>query len=436
MPSWCRLGWPRVTPIRSVGGGVLVSSWSRTGSRFDPDLLSAWARQTPILGRGRVRCDGVTRQHLDPSRPTVEDLLGRLGVDAGRDSAEEMPHNRWLSPGVWRVRAREGQLAILKYVCADRSRGETPWDAHWTTKDGDPRRWNYWAREALVYQHHLTDVYAEAGIHAPACLESRVNEREALLLLEWVDGQPGESWPVDLYGPVAEALGRGQAPFLNGQPIPTFPWLSRGFLRQYSSEKPVEWELLDDNETWQHPVVRETFPVELRDGVVFVHANSERLYRISESLPRTLCHLDFWPKNLFRRPGDEIGLIDWGFVGLGSVGEDVGNLVADASFDHFVAAEGLPHLEQVVFDGYLRGLRSAGWNEDPRLVQLGMWSSAVKYDWLAASTLAQVGHDRQYRYGGGGEIDAVFKFRERSRVLLFTANWARRAIELADQLGL
>jgi Phosphotransferase enzyme family len=377
----------------------------------------------------------VTREH--PSYlPTVEELLGRLGLGTGRDEPEDLPHNRWLSPGVWRVRSAEGRLAVLKYVRSDRNRGETPWDAHWTAQDQDPRRWNYWAREPLAYQHHLTDVYADAGIHAPACLGSQVDDQEALLLLEWVDGQAGESWPVGSYGPAAEALGRAQAPFLNGRSVPSFPWLSEGFLRQYSSEKPVEWELLDDKETWQHPVVRETFPPGLREGVVLVHANRERLYRISESLPRTRCHLDFWPKNLFRLPDGQVTLIDWGCAGLGSIGEDIGNLVPDTSFDHFIAAEHLPHLEQVTFDGYLRGLLSAGWDEDPRLVQLGMWSSSVKYDWLAPLTLAQLGQDRQYRYGGDGEVDAIFKFRERSRALLFTAGWARQALELAEQLGL
>ena len=63
-----------------------------------------------------------------------------------------------------------------------------------------------------------------------------------------------------------------------------------------------------------------------------------------------------------------------------------------------------------------------------------MWSSAVKYDWLAPFTLAQAGLARQYRYGGGDEIDATFKFRERSLVLLFNSRWARQAIELADRL--
>jgi hypothetical protein len=64
-----------------------------------------------------------------------------------------------------------------------------------------------------------------------------------------------------------------------------------------------------------------------------------------------------------------------------------------------------------------------------------MWSSSVKYDWMAPFTLAQVFQERQYRYGGGGEVDASFKFRERSRVLLFNARWARQALDLADELG-
>jgi thiamine kinase-like enzyme len=198
----------------------------------------------------------------------------------------------------------------------------------------------------------------------------------------------------------------------------------------------VAWELLDDDDAWAQPLVRQTFPSALREGVQFVHEHRERLYQISESLPRTLCHLDFWPKNLFRRPGGEIVVIDWSFAGDGAVGEDAGNLVPDAVFDHFVTADQMPRLEQAVYEGYLQGLRAAGWRDDPRLAQLGMWSSAVKYDWLAPFTLAQVSQERQYRYGGAGEIDATFKFRERSRALLFNAQWARQATELAGRLGL
>jgi hypothetical protein len=368
--------------------------------------------------------------------PTPGELLQRLGVDPAGATAEELPHNRWLSPGVWRIRTGSGQRAVLKYTHSGRSRGETPWDAHWTAGELDPHRWTYWEREPLAYQSGLPGAYAGSGITAPACLGTHIGDTEAALLLEWADGRPGEFWPVADYPPAAEALGRAQAPFLLGRELPPVPWLSRGFLRAYSSEKPANWDLLDDDDVWQHPVVRETFPAGLRDGVRLVHASRERLYAISEALPRTLCHLDFWPKNLFRRPDGQIVLIDWAFAGLGAIGEDAGNLVPDAVLDHFVPAAEMPALEQAVYEGYLAGLRAAGWRDDPRLVRLGMWSSSVKYDWMAAFTLAQVFQERQYRYGGGGEVDAAFKFRERSRALLFNAGWARQALDLADELGL
>jgi len=367
---------------------------------------------------------------------TPQDLLARLGVDPHGVDVQDLAHNRWLTPGVWQVRRGPSFRAVLKQVTAHRDRGETPWEAHWTARDDDPRRWTYWLREVLAYRDHLVDSYRASGIAAPECLGVLVDDQEASVLVEWVDGQPGEGWPIADYGSAAEALGRAQAPFLNGRPLPDADWLSRSFLREYSGEKPVDWSLLDDDAAWAHPSVRDVFPAGLREGANFLHAHRERLYQLSEALPRTLCHLDTWSKNLFRQPDGRIVLIDWSFVGDGSIAEDAGNLVPDAAFDHFVAADRLPDLEQVVFEGYLRGLRSAGWADDPRLVQLGMWCAAVKYDWLTPFTLAGVRSDRQYRYGNTEEIDATYKFRERSRALLFNANWARQALELADRLSL
>ena len=57
---------------------------------------------------------------------TVEEMLECVGVDAGGVVAEELPHNRWLSPGVWRVYTSTGQLGVLKYFSSQRSRGSTP----------------------------------------------------------------------------------------------------------------------------------------------------------------------------------------------------------------------------------------------------------------------------------------------------------------------
>ena len=81
--------------------------------------------------------------------PTPAELLRRLGVDAEGATAAELPHNRWLSPGVWRIRAGSGQPAVLKYTQSARSRGEV--DAGFKFRErSQVLQFNArWARQAL-----------------------------------------------------------------------------------------------------------------------------------------------------------------------------------------------------------------------------------------------------------------------------------------------
>jgi thiamine kinase-like enzyme len=218
--------------------------------------------------------------------------------------------------------------------------------------------------------------------------------------------------------------------------MPSFDWLSEHFLRDYSSEKPVDWALLDDDEAWHQPLVREHVPGQLREVATAMHAQRERLYTIAEALPRVFCHLDFWPKNLFLRADGRVVLIDWGLSGDGCVGEDIGNLVPDTVFDHFLPAAVLPELEDAVLHGYLSGLAEGGWRGDADIVRLGMWASAVKYDWLTPHLLLSAGAEKQMAYGGQAEVDAAHRFSERGAALLFTCRRALDALELADRLGI
>jgi hypothetical protein len=129
-----------------------------------------------------------------------------------------------------------------------------------------------------------------------------------------------------------------------------------------------------------------------------------------------------------------VALFDWAFVGDGTIGEDIGNLIPDAAFDHFLAAESLPILEAAMLDAYTAGLLDAGWSGDPRLVELGMSAAAVKYDWLTPAMLASASAPTHVRYGGTEEIDADYRFRERGIALLDNARRARRAMALANEL--
>ena len=76
-----------------------------------------------------------------------------------------------------------------------------------------------------------------------------------------------------------------------------------------------------------------------------------------------LCHLDAYRANFFWH-GDTLTLIDWEFVGAGALGEEMAAFVgATLLLDHVPMAEAA-HLEAVALDGYIAGLRAAGWNGD------------------------------------------------------------------------
>jgi hypothetical protein len=253
-----------------------------------------------------------------------------------------------------------------------------------------------------------------------------VQRDDAVLALAFAPGRPAETWSIDDYADVARCLGRAQV--LYAPPAPVHPWMSQGFLRDYSTEKPVDWSLLNSDAAWEQPLVAACFPEELRDAVNEVHAKRDSLYTLAESLPRTLCHLDFWTKNLIRRDDGEFVLLDWAFVGDGAIGEDIGNLIPDAAFDHFITAAQLPELRTAVLTAYVDGMAQAGWTGDPDAARRGMAASAVKYDWLTPLMLSRAGATAHKKYGGTDDVDAEFLYRERGTALLDNARTALSAL--------
>jgi hypothetical protein len=224
---------------------------------------------------------------------------------------EPLTHNplNGVTAGVWR------QGTVVHKVLTKRR--EAP--PHWASSE-DPRHWNYWRREALVYETGLPE---RLGLGAPRLLElTETPEGDVELVLEHVEGRHSGALGVEDLEATAAVLGRAQG----RADVPDEPWLSRRFLRDYSGSRLVDWTLLDDDEAWAQPLMREHFDDALRRDLVQLHRDRERLLALIEGLPRTVCHLDVWPNNLIRRAGGEVAFVDWAFAGDGALGEDVGNL--------------------------------------------------------------------------------------------------------------
>ncbi|MFF3331018.1 phosphotransferase [Streptomyces sp. NPDC002888] len=211
------------------------------------------------------------------------------------------------------------------------------------------------------------------------------------------------------------------------------PWLSHRFLREYVGTNLLGQELLDDDEAWQQPLVRDHFPPGLRRDMVRLHHDREWFLQVMETLPRAFCHLDMWPANV-RSDGPDSVALDWAFAGDGALGEDLGNHLPDSVFDLFLPAARLPEYADRAYDAYLHGLRSTGWRGDEQFVRLAVCASAVKYDWLTALMLARASEE-QLDYGGARTVSAELRYRERGLTLAFLAEWASKARELAPRLG-
>jgi hypothetical protein len=331
----------------------------------------------------------------------------------------ELTHNplNGVTGAIW----REGDV-VHKVLTR---RGEAP--AHWAASD-DPRHWNYWRREALVYESALPE---RLGLRAPRLLDlSETPDGDLVLRLERVDGRHGAELTIDDLSATAHALGSSQG----RSELPAEPWLSRSFLRTYSGTRAVDWALLEDDAAWRQPLMSAHFSPDLRAGLLRLRANRERLLSLSEGLPRTVSHLDVWPNNLIRRPSGEVVLLDWAFTGDGAVGEDVGNLVPDSVLDLLFPHDALDELDARLTRAYVRGLRDAGSDIDERIVRLGICASAVKYDWLTVYCLEHAGAAAHTDYGRAATVDAHARYAARAAALALCVRWADEAEQLADTL--
>jgi hypothetical protein len=350
-----------------------------------------------------------------------------LGVPADEAVFEPLTHNpsNGVTAGVWRVTGRD-RSAVLKVLTRTKETG-VAWSA-----SNDPRHWNFWRREAYVYRSGLARVWQPHGIRAPRLLECAERpDGDVALWLENVPGEPATVWPLTHHFEHARRLGAAQGAVGAGEDT---PWLSQGFLRDYTSAQTTGRALLDDDAAWRHPLVRRHFPPGLREDMVRLRHDREWFLTVMESLPRALSHLDQWPANVVSDRSGAGVLLDWAFTGDGALGEDLGNYLPDCVLDLFVPAADLPGLAKAAYDAYLHGLRESGWRGDERLVRLGVCASAVKYDWLTALMLARADTE-QVAYGGEGTVHAELRYRERGLTLAFLAEWAAEARLLAPLLG-
>jgi hypothetical protein len=241
--------------------------------------------------------------------------------------------------------------------------------------------WNYYKREADAYRSGLLDELP-GGLAAPRCFG--VVERPdgaCWIWLEDVGEEIGSQWPLEQFGVVARHAGQLNGAYLVARSLPSWPWLSSGWLRGYVALSAPAIPLI--RHSLDHPLVRRLVPGDASDRLFRLWEERSLYLDALDRLPQTLCHLDLYRRNLFARQtahgADQTVAVDWAFVGWGAIGEELVPLVLASIAFFEIELDQAQVLEEIVFEGYLEGLRDAGWRGDPRQVRLGYAAGSLRF---------------------------------------------------------
>ena len=322
----------------------------------------------------------------------LEGVLAQLGVTNDGFRAILLSNQLVASAtsGVWRLSAPENSVrrwSVILKVIHHSSEGHRYW-----LSSPEVEHPMYWKREALV----LTDPRVQSEVRhlrAPRVLGIHGGSSgEVRMWLEDAAGTPGGDWCLHDYELAARHLGLFQGKFLRRGALPKENWWSRDWVRAYVERRqdrfasPLPRGL-------PHPLLGLAFAEDVSGRVAKIWSTrSDTLDRL-DRIPHTLCHHDFWTKNLIQQPTAGGSLttvaIDWAYAGIGVPGSDVATLMSDAINDRFLPCDQTEALSDALFDAYQTGLSDSGANIDVPALRFAYCATvSLKYLWIIPDLFA------------------------------------------------
>lgn len=242
----------------------------------------------------------------------------------------------------------------------------------------EPSYWAYWKREPLAYTSGIL-LDLPGGVVAPRCFAVVEEEDACWCWIEDVGDESTPRWTLEQYRRAARCLGRFNGAYLSGRPLPQREWFGRGRERTWIQRSE---EVFQDLERWtEHPLAQSWLSQESQQRMQQFWQRREQHLAALDRLPQTLCHHDVYRPNLRLRQNDlgEDSLIafDWQMMGTGAVGEEIARLVWGGLKCNNVDPGQAKALDGAVFEGYVVGLRQAGWQGDERIVRYGYAAAAA-----------------------------------------------------------
>jgi hypothetical protein len=230
----------------------------------------------------------------------------------------------------------------------------------------------YWRREECLLDN------LPGPIAAPRCYGVTEYPDRIWIWMEHIVEDTPKRWELEHYAFVAEELSNFKAAYLEGKPLPDFPWLCSGFFHELIADNGFWHSFMDPdspNNAWGAESVKAHFPSRLRGRIDRLWREKTRFLASLDRLPQVFCHNDFHRRNLMIRSApdrtQEVMCLDWHFSGNGPVGGDLGWLVGGSLFYFEREPWEARELYNRCMDAYQAGLEKAGLESYLDLARLG-----------------------------------------------------------------
>ncbi|WP_377559116.1 oxidoreductase family protein [Ornithinibacillus salinisoli] len=249
---------------------------------------------------------------------------------------------------------------------------------------------NYWKREALVNQSGLLTNLSDV-IYTPQCY--KVEKQENGLIWIWMEEIQEDNtkpWSENEFAFAARKLGMFNGGYLLDKTTPDYTWICRQWLKSwvYGCKK-----YSIDPSTYYSKVQNLNNINSIYNSYHYLNENLDKHFNALASLPRVLAHQDLSKQNMYtklHKGTKKLTLIDWQFLSISGLGEDLGKLYGVALSQQDIPIEKGDYYQDLLFTNYIEGLRDAGWNKDSTLARYGFCISfALRSAWEVPKLIKQ-----------------------------------------------
>ncbi len=240
----------------------------------------------------------------------------------------------------------------------------------------NPQHHNYWKREALIHQTGILNRYSNV-IKSPTCYE--VDEKSDGTIWIWMEEVNGvhKQFSKEDFAVIAKSIGYFNGTYVNG-PAHDEEWICRTWMASWikSSQKYAMQVdgFVDSNR------LSEQVNDRLR-AYLSLTSNMEKQLNILKALPRVLAHQDLSKGNIFVNQ-KQVTLIDWQFMSLSGVGEDLGKLFGVMLSQEAIPIQEAEEYQELLLRSYVDVLVETGIQLNEAFIRYGFFTSfALRCVW-------------------------------------------------------